>query len=309
MMPSGIITQVDRDGNIIDAGIDDVIIDDARARHESSVQLTSVEGETKRQRKGWSMMRFLCRCFSPVVIEAPEGTYNHSGMQNGHMQASQYDYGMQDANLDEMSKMYNDSFLLPTKLVPFKVTLILDLDETLVHSSFKPVPGADWVVPVEIDGTVHRVFVCKRPGLDNFMRRVAKLFEVVVFTASLDKYANPVLDLLERSAPKSVHFRLFREHCVFTNGVLVKDLTRLGRDPRQVILVDNSPSSYMLQPENAIPISSWFDSQTDQQLPLLIPWLEKLAGEDDVLPTLQQLRQTIDSCNGNLLSNISAQVV
>ena len=158
------------------------------------------------------------------------------------MQSSQYDYSMQDPNMDDVSRMYNDNFLLPAKLVPFKITLILDLDETLVHSSFKPVPGADWVVPVEIDGTVHRVFVCKRPGLDNFMRRVsliiseisndivlqvAKMFEVVVFTASLDKYANPVLDLLERSAPKSVHFRLFREHCVFTNGVLVKDLTRL----------------------------------------------------------------------------------
>ena len=86
MMPTGIITQVDRDGNIIDAGIDDVIIDDARARHESSLQLTgellvdlrlsgvfnllaAAEGESKRQKKRWSMMRFLCRCFSPGVIE------------------------------------------------------------------------------------------------------------------------------------------------------------------------------------------------------------------------------------------------
>ena len=38
--------------------------------------------------------------------------------------------------------------LLPAKRVSHKVTLILDLDETLVHSSFKPVPGADWVVPI-----------------------------------------------------------------------------------------------------------------------------------------------------------------
>ena len=57
------------------------------------------------------------------------------------------------------------------------------------------------------------------------MKRVAELFEVVVFTASLDKYANPVLDLLERNVPRSVHHRLFREHCVLTNGALVKDIT------------------------------------------------------------------------------------
>jgi hypothetical protein len=372
---------------------------------------------------------------------------------------------------------------------------------------------------VEVDGTVHRVFVCKRPGLDIFMKRVAEQacllrlvsspllasplvsarspharrraasrgaalpswtcflaslrlaslrlpplsavswresagacsaygirvpdmrdgpwgvgvrrlaagavqFEVVVFTASLDKYANPVLDLMERNAPRSVHFRLFREHCVLTNGALVNDIPvsvvdhgspppprpappcqlpsarppcaqcppalcpvparpacghavrghqmrqvvrrrccvssslfprasclqllvlaapllpasappaclqrdadlaacclllegrraralvrsccstssnrvllvgaavaaagcrvlahdatraqRMGREPRKCIIVDNSPASYLLQPENAIPISSWFDAPNDQQLLLMLPWLQVL---------------------------------
>jgi len=40
--------------------------------------------------------------------------------------------------------------LLPAKRTHHKVTLILDLDETLVHSSFKPVPNSDWIVPVEV---------------------------------------------------------------------------------------------------------------------------------------------------------------
>jgi TFIIF-interacting CTD phosphatase-like protein len=66
-----------------------------------------------------------------------------------------------------------EDYLLPEKCIPAKVTLILDLDETLVHSSFKPVPNADFVVPVEVDGIVHRVFVCKRPGVDQFMKRVS----------------------------------------------------------------------------------------------------------------------------------------
>jgi len=193
-----------------------------------------------------------------------------------------------------------DQALLPKKLVPHKVTLILDLDETLVHSSFKPVSGADWVVPVEVEGTVHRVFVCKRPGLDFFMQRVAELFEVVVFTASLDKYANPVLDLLEKCAPASVHHRLFREACVHTHGALVKDLTRLGRNVRQVIIVDNSPMSYLLQPENAIPISSWFDAPSDQQLVLLLPWLMRLAAQEDVLPVLADLRGVLGAGGGCL---------
>lgn len=107
-----------------------------------------------------------------------------------------------------------------------KPCLVLDLDETLVHSSFKPVPNPDYVIPVEIDGTVHHVYVCKRPGCDLFLERLHRRYELVVFTASLAKYADPLLDLLDTS--KAVHARLFREACVFHQGNYVKDLSLLG---------------------------------------------------------------------------------
>ena len=70
-----------------------------------------------------------------------------------------------------------------------------------------------------------RAGAARRGAAGLTMQGVLRQFEVVVFTASLDKYANPVLDLMERNAPRSVHFRLFREHCVLTNGALVKDIT------------------------------------------------------------------------------------
>lgn len=65
--------------------------------------------------------------------------------------------------------------------------LVLDLDETLVHSSFKLIHSPDFVVPVEIENTVHNVYVIKRPGVDAFMKRMGEIYEVVVFTASLSK--------------------------------------------------------------------------------------------------------------------------
>ena len=49
--------------------------------------------------------------------------------------------------------------------------LVLDLDETLVHSSFRPVPHADFVIPVEIDGRLVDVYVLKRPHVDEFLRQ------------------------------------------------------------------------------------------------------------------------------------------
>jgi len=161
-----------------------------------------------------------------------------------------------------------------------KKTLVLDLDETLVHSSFKPIPAADFVIPVEIDDQVHQVYVLKRPGVDNFMKKMGDFYEVVVFTASLAKYADPVLDLLDKQ--KVVKARLFREACVHHKGNYVKDLGRMGRDLKKIIIIDNSPASYMFNPENAVPVESWFDDVNDTELTELIPILEQMSKVDDV---------------------------
>ena len=68
-----------------------------------------------------------------------------------------------------------------------KKCLVLDLDETLVHSSFKPIPKPDFIIPVEIDHVVHHVYVLKRPYVDLFLEICAKHYEIVIFTASLSK--------------------------------------------------------------------------------------------------------------------------
>ncbi|KAL7976453.1 hypothetical protein Chor_008402 [Crotalus horridus] len=68
-----------------------------------------------------------------------------------------------------------------------KKCVVIDLDETLVHSSFKPISNADFIVPVEIDGTIHQVYVLKRPHVDKFLQRMGDLYECVLFTASLAK--------------------------------------------------------------------------------------------------------------------------
>jgi len=127
-----------------------------------------------------------------------------------------------------------------------KKCLALDLDETLVHSSFQPVDGASFVISVVIEGVVHNVYVMKRPGVDEFMERLAHYYELIVFTASLSKYADPLLDLLDTK--RVISRRLFREHCVFYDGHYVKDLSMLNRDISQTIIVDNSPMSYIFHP-------------------------------------------------------------
>lgn len=163
-----------------------------------------------------------------------------------------------------------------------KKCLILDLDETLVHSSFKYLRTADFVIPVEIDDQVHHVYVIKRPGVDEFLRKVGKWYEVVVFTASVAKYGDPLLNKLD--IHHAVHQRLFRDSCFNYQGNFIKNLSQIGRPLSECIIIDNSPASYIFHPMHSIPISSWFSDTHDNELLDLLPLLEDLAkpNVDDV---------------------------
>ncbi|KAJ3785701.1 NIF-domain-containing protein [Lentinula aff. detonsa] len=166
--------------------------------------------------------------------------------------------------------------------------LVLDLDETLVHSSFKSIPQADYVVPVEIEYTWHNVYVIKRPGVDNFLKKMGEIYEIVVFTASLSKYADPVLDRLDIG--HTITHRLFRESCYNHKGNYVKDLSQLGRPIADTIILDNSPASYIFHPNNAVPVSSWFNDPHDTELTDLVPFLGDLSEVDDVRGVLDGAR-------------------
>lgn len=226
----------------------------------------------------------------------------------------------QQVSLQHQQETFNDAFdlsalqpeqqfdkvskrLLPPKDVNRfgnKKCLVLDLDETLVHSSFKYVKAADFVIPVEIDGIVHSVYVLKRPGCDEFLRQVAKWYEVVIFTASVSRYGDPLLDTLDgvlkpnpvskngsrelynNTGQRHIHQRLFRDSCYNYEGNYVKNLSQIGRPLEDIIILDNSPASYIFHPQHAVPISSWFSDIHDNELLDILPLLKDLSGVVDV---------------------------
>jgi carboxy-terminal domain RNA polymerase II polypeptide A small phosphatase len=181
-------------------------------------------------------------------------------------------------------------------------------------------------VPVEIEYHWHNVYVIKRPGVDNFLKKMGEIYEVVVFTASLSKvskgtdaiysqlmsslaqYADPVLDKLDTH--QVVSHRLFRESCYNHKGNYVKvvdhvtshiyrlyvltfniqDLSQLGRPITDMIILDNSPASYIFHPNNAVPVSSWFNDPHDTELTDLVPFLADLASTHDVRGVLDGAR-------------------
>ncbi|XXG67775.1 hypothetical protein AAC387_Pa06g1040 [Persea americana] len=191
-------------------------------------------------------------------------------------------------NLPDLSEVVpsQQPLLLPKETRKRKpVTLVLDLDETLVHSTLEHCDDADFTFSVYFNMKENTVYVRQRPYLDVFLKRVAEMFEVIVFTASQSIYAEQLLNILDPDR-KFISQRVYRESCVFSDGAYTKDLTVLGLDLAKVAIVDNSPQVYRLQVNNGIPIRSWFDDPSDCALISLLPFLETLVNADDVRPII-----------------------
>uniref|UniRef100_A0ACD5VJY3 Uncharacterized protein n=4 Tax=Avena sativa TaxID=4498 RepID=A0ACD5VJY3_AVESA len=188
-------------------------------------------------------------------------------------------------NLIDYTELNSDAACVSKEQATRKVTLVLDLDETLVHSTMEHCDDADFSFPVFFDMKEHVVYVRKRPHLHMFLQKMAEMFDVVIFTASQSVYADQLLDRLD---PEKTLFsrRFFRESCVFTESGYTKDLTVIGVDLAKVAIIDNTPQVFQLQVNNGIPIESWYNNPLDDGLPQLIPFLETLAVADDVRPII-----------------------
>jgi Dullard-like phosphatase family protein len=171
---------------------------------------------------------------------------------------------------------------LPPCSIPDGYTLVLDLDETLVHYH-------------ELDG-MGRYDI--RPGMCEFIESMHSLgYELVIFTAATQDYADWVIDQIDPEG--LIHHRLYRQHALPWGPIFVKDLSRLGRDFDRMLIIDNVQENFMLQPHNGIFIITWYDDPNDTALFGLTPLLDELITTRARVPEiLNKYRDQIPSWAG-----------
>ena len=127
-----------------------------------------------------------------------------------------------------------------------KYTLVLDLEETLVH--------------------INQLGECiLRPGLYKFLKNIKPYYELVSFSNESKYSSEPIIDIIEEKN-KYFDYNLYREHLTFIGKEFIKDLSKLGRDIKKVIVVDNIANNYKLNPENGIQILPFFGENNDDNV-------------------------------------------
>ena len=174
-----------------------------------------------------------------------------------------------------------------------KYTLVLDLDETLIHFKVNPNNNNSGILQF-------------RPYISEFLSNIKDFYELIVFTAATKEYADPIIDAIEQKGIKFDH-RLYRIHTIIRGNDFVKDLSKLGRDLGRIIIVDNMEQNYKLQPYNGITIRPFWGKDTnDMALFDLLNILIKIVKMDmDIRDGIRYFKEEIIS---RVTSNIFRRV-
>ena len=182
-------------------------------------------------------------------------------------------------------KEINPPFL-PKKEPKYKYSLILDLDETIVHYiKYK-----------------NSEYVQVRPYLDDFIKELSDYYEIIIFTASYQNYADLAINGID--IDKRIKYRLYRQHTMKIGNTVIKDLSKLGRDLKKIIIIDNCSENYSLQPKNGINLIDFTGNNNDDILLYLKKDLIDLykKNPDDVRPYLKQIQINMNKRANELIN-------
>ena len=163
-----------------------------------------------------------------------------------------------------------------------KYTLVLDLTDTLIN--------------VQYSDNHQTLIPNLRPGLFSFLNAIKPIYELVSFTTETKEYSDMILNEIEKNK-KYFDYNLYTEHLTLYGNKFVKDITKLGRDIKKVIIVDDDPDNFRLNPENGIQISPYLGDSTKDDTTLFelkrLLILFQRTGVDDIRKAIKSYEKDI----------------
>ena len=203
-------------------------------------------------------------------------------------------------------------------------TLVLDLDETLIHYFSSKVeirgePHYGYFSSDEEYGLFNNYLIddknekekidenkyeflkigmfLLRPYAKQFLKELNKYYEIAIFTTGTKEYCDRVLQLLDLDN-NLIKYRLYKHHIALKDiKISVKDLSLLGRDLSKTIIIDNLEGNFRLQPDNGLPIITWKGDINDFSLKYLTPILKNIVINkvSDVRKVIKKIKLQIKS--------------
>ena len=193
----------------------------------------------------------------------------------------------------------SNQFFLPPIKKGYKYTLVLDLDETLIYcrneSNQINIENKKNIYIVNgnfNNSLVNTKTVIMRPGLLEFLQNMKKIFELVLFSFGTCDYVNKIVNIIEKNE-KYFEYILYRQHATFNDNIYIKNLSLLGRDLRNIIIVDDKPQVFKLHQNNGICIKPFFGDIVEDRNTL------KILGN-----ILQKIRFDVDEFEGDIRKSL-----
>ena len=246
--------------------------------------------------------------FSKSVVEQPKHSIN-SHSNTTIINSYNYVNTNNSININNINKNIIDN---NNNKNNDKKVLVIDLDETLIHTSFDKVENPD--LKIQLDSNIKKnnlnnnnnnnnndipssksveAYIRIRPGVDLFLSQMSKYYDIYVYSASSKNYLNTIIKNIDKN--NIIKQCYCREDCIIyvedyeidfdkpnNKYNYIKDLKKINKELRNIVFIDNNTISFKLQEKNGIPIKSWYDDYEDLELYKLIPILKNLSGFYDV---------------------------
>ena len=171
---------------------------------------------------------------------------------------------------------------------------IFDLDETLIHCELKDIDSAQKKIKIKMSASLEKTIGLNiRPNFEKSILKIKEKYHVIMFTASLQKYADAVMDEIDPTG-SLFEYRLYRNNCtqikVDNQIYYIKDLRVLKNiSLDDIVIIDNSVLSFAFHLDNGIPILPYYRGDDEIEMKSLVKLLDNLADVPQIKTKLRSL--------------------